>query len=283
METQQQAQPNAASSFVLFLTNTEEARWTYATDSIEEVLGWKPRDVFGTSFHEMVHPEEKEAAKHLHYEHIKHDWAATVTYLRLWSKAKNGYHLFAFSRSVAGNFVVGIISAVGRDPGNAQAATATGGVFVLTPGAEQMAFWKHRTKFDSYRPGPYTAPPNAVLDFSSSASGSERGAILMDRFTPTAASSIMHSSNNSIIPAQMLGASLFDLIPTEQDREALKSAIDFAKSWRIHFDGTTDGIHAFCRFTIEIRTPPSTVELKVVDAIVLASSDAILLTLERRS
>jgi hypothetical protein len=95
-----------------------------------------------------------------------------------------------------------------------------------------------------------------VLDFSTFHSETERGAILVDRFLPTAVSSIIHSSNDSIVPAQMLGTRFFDSIPAEQDKAALTSAIDFAKSWRIHFDGTTDGIHAFCRFTIEIRNPP---------------------------
>ncbi|KAG8834638.1 hypothetical protein FRC17_007940 [Serendipita sp. 399] len=262
-------------SFVIFQDLSEDAKWAYATDSVKELLGWSLDELIGTSFYNIVHPDEVAAAKNLHYEHIQDDKAATLTYLRLLHKEEDKYALCAFSRSVAHEFVVGAISLAVDDPGNARAAMARGGVFVLTPEAEHLSFrnWNRRVQLSN---NIFTGSPSSYITPIGDLHPSERVCLLLDRFNSAAI--VLHCSNDVIIQENLIRfKNLFQFIPSETDQTSLGNAIHVVKNWRTHFDGKADGIFAVCRFTMEISKDPPT--LKQLDAILAATSDAVILVL----
>lgn len=263
-------------SFVLLQSLDEDATCAYATDSILDLLGWDPKaEIVGRSFYDLVHPDEVLAAKNLHYEHIRDDMAATLTYLRLRHKTNNDYVLCALSRSVAYNCIVATIARADDDPGGARAAMAKGGRFVLTPGintAVPPPNWNRNipASAQTFRgsPSEYSVPIGSLPR------PSMRVCILLDRFRSEAF--MLHASNDMIIPpGSVLNHNLLNFIPAEADRIALLRAIHVVKNWSTHSENTADGIHGTCRFTINTPSYPN----KLVDGILSATSDAVLLVL----
>ncbi|KAG8826259.1 hypothetical protein FRC19_009406 [Serendipita sp. 401] len=263
-------------SFVIFQDLSEDAVWRYASDSVKDLLGWSPEELLGTTFYNIVHPDEVDAARNLHYEHIQDDKAATLTYLRLLHKGEDKYALCAFSRSVAHEFIVGAISLAVDDPGNARAAMARGGVFVLTPEAEHLSFrnWNRRVQLSN---NIFTGSPNSYTIPIEDLHTSDRVCLLLDRFN--SAANVLHCTNDVIIKADMITfKNLFQSIPSETDQASLGNAIHVVKNWRTHFDGKADGIFAVCRFNMEVSKEPVT--LKQVEGILAATSDAVILVLK---
>ena len=54
----------------------------YASDSIDDVLGYEPEEVVGKSCFDYFHPEELPFARDKHGESIKFDNAAVLSYCR---------------------------------------------------------------------------------------------------------------------------------------------------------------------------------------------------------
>lgn len=188
-------------SCVIFHDVTERARCVYATDSVTELLGWSPQELMGMSLFTLVHAEEEQAARNLHFEILERDLSATLTYMRLQRK-DGGYALCALSRSVAKNFVVGTLSLATDDPGNTRAALATGGVYVLTPTAGHLAFLRWATRVGPSQGVIYRGPPNGPpTPFSQLPERSDRLALLLDRFTQKSAS-LLYWSDDSFFPTR---------------------------------------------------------------------------------
>ena len=59
-----------------------EATLLYASDSIEDVLGYQPQDVINKSCFDYFHPEELPFARAKHGESIQFDNAAVLAYCR---------------------------------------------------------------------------------------------------------------------------------------------------------------------------------------------------------
>jgi len=59
-----------------------DATMLYASDSIEDVLGYQPEDVIGKSCFDYFHPEELPFARDKHGESIQFDNAAVLAYCR---------------------------------------------------------------------------------------------------------------------------------------------------------------------------------------------------------
>jgi PAS domain S-box-containing protein len=54
----------------------------YASDSIDDVLGYEPEEVVGKSCFDYFHPEELPFARDIHGESIQFDNAAVLSYCR---------------------------------------------------------------------------------------------------------------------------------------------------------------------------------------------------------
>jgi len=61
----------------------DQALPIYVSQSISELLGWEPQALLRKSFFDLVHLDEVDAARTLHYKLIKDNAASTLTYLRL--------------------------------------------------------------------------------------------------------------------------------------------------------------------------------------------------------
>ena len=59
-----------------------DANVLFASDSIEDVLGYQPEDVIGRSCFDYFHPEELPFARDKHGESIQFDNAAVLAYCR---------------------------------------------------------------------------------------------------------------------------------------------------------------------------------------------------------
>lgn len=59
-----------------------DAKVLYASDSIEDVLGYQPEDVIGKSCFDYFHPDELPFARNKHTESIQFDNAAVLAYCR---------------------------------------------------------------------------------------------------------------------------------------------------------------------------------------------------------
>jgi len=240
------------------------------------LLGWDPKELREKSFYDLVHPEEEVAARRLHYDHIRDDKAATLTYLRLLHKTKGEYELCAFSRSVAYNFIVGSIALATDDQGKLNAATAIGGVFVLTPTAHDLSFRRLSQRGLADR-AIFTGSPNdysTPIDLLPQAS--PRAAILINRFIQTRAV-IDHCSNDCIVPAELIfNQDLFSFVAEGSGLKDLKAALNLIKTLgAAQVETAKTDLYSFCKFTLITPTDPP--EEKKVEGIVSAHSDAILL------
>lgn len=149
---------------------------------------------------------------------------------------------------------------------------------MLTPAAHNLSFPRLDNRVDLTEREIYTGSPN---DFSVSISDlprpSKRVAMLLDRFKQRVAI-VLHCSNDCIVPAELVfNQDLLHFIESDEDKADLTAAVNLVKTWGTQFDEGTDGIFAFCRFTLETPTNPP--ESKPLVGIVSATSDAILLTL----
>lgn len=66
-----------------FLDLTPTANLLFASESIEEILGFTPDQVFGKSCFEYFHPDDIPFAKDEHAQGIRLDKAAVLSYVRI--------------------------------------------------------------------------------------------------------------------------------------------------------------------------------------------------------
>ncbi|KAJ3800891.1 hypothetical protein GGU11DRAFT_334761 [Lentinula aff. detonsa] len=81
-------------SFIGIVDFSQEANWIYTTSSVSDLLGYEPHELRGRPSLELVHPDEMERVRKLHYDTIKQDKAACLVYIRMKHKDPNkGYIL----------------------------------------------------------------------------------------------------------------------------------------------------------------------------------------------
>jgi hypothetical protein len=151
------------------------------------------------------------------------------------------------------------------------AATATGGVFVLTPTAHQLAFRVSSRILAEGLPidglqrlsqrgladrAIFTGSPN---DYSISIDQlprpSHRAAILINRFKQAEAV-VYHCSNDCIVsPELIFNQDLFKFIEEDAGRKDLQAALNISKTLGVAQNETAKSdLYSFCKFTLS--APP---------------------------
>lgn len=67
---------------------TPQAKITFVSESITEILGWLPEEVVGHSCFDYFHPDEVPLAQYIHNRNVQLDKAAALHYARI--RTRNG-------------------------------------------------------------------------------------------------------------------------------------------------------------------------------------------------
>ncbi|KAI0074039.1 hypothetical protein K474DRAFT_1710183 [Panus rudis PR-1116 ss-1] len=247
---------------------TEDVNWVYISESVQDLLGFEPRELVGRSALELAHPDEFPQLRRLHYDTIKQDKAAALVYTRLRHKDPcKGYILCAVTRTVCQNVLVGSVSFAAPGPRAMHNNATAQEVTVITPSAKDFEFrkWNEPSPMPpcdipvNMRPDsrPSTAdssrsrrsPP---LSFAPLPEQSVRTALILDRFSERCG--ILYCANDSILPTtQVLGRSFFDFV-VSRDEDLVRSWIDTVKGWGVNERGQpSDGGFGFGKFSVCVK------------------------------
>ncbi|OCH87723.1 hypothetical protein OBBRIDRAFT_135849 [Obba rivulosa] len=260
-------------SFIGIVDFTEDAKWLYCSESVNDLLGFEPQELIGKPSLDLVHPDEFPQVRAIHYTTIKQDQAAVLVYMRMRHKdPTKGYILCAISRTVCQNVLVGSVSFASPGPKAMHNASTAQEVTIITPTAKDFEFrrWNDPNPMPPC-PVPDLAPPSppgsasaspkssrstkydpvhaAPMRFAPLPEQSVRTALILDRFSMNC--NILYCSNDSMISTtKVMGRSFFDFV-IKKDEDRVRSWIDVIKGWGVNERGQpSDGGFGFGKFGI---------------------------------
>ncbi|KAF5377880.1 hypothetical protein D9615_006673 [Tricholomella constricta] len=273
----------ASLSFIAIVDFSDQARWLFMTQSVTDLLGYEPHELYGRPSLDLVHPDEYPRVKQIHFDTIRKDKAAVLVYLRMKHKIPSrGYVLCGISRTVVHNVLVGSVSFASPGKAMHNASTAQE-IEVITPDAAnfQMRRWHDASpvtppRIPTMLPSP--ASPGSSWNSRSSSgsfSGSDsedqsplpelrrqntfsfehlpnqslRTLFILDRFTMKG--TILYCSNDLLVTTtSAMGHPFFDFVH-EKDEETVRSWIDSVKGWGVNDLGQpSDGGFGYGCFTL---------------------------------
>ncbi|KDQ20906.1 hypothetical protein BOTBODRAFT_26917 [Botryobasidium botryosum FD-172 SS1] len=233
---------NEGLTFITIQDLTDQARILFVSDSVQDILGWTPKELVGRSYFTFLYHEEVAAARVEAYETIQKDKAAAVTYLQLRHK-RGGFVLCQTSRSVVHTAIIGTVSkAVAGHRAFMKAATAQE-VSVLTPSAAD------RFQFRKWGTG---SSPAAVwqpqVPFDRLPTPSIRTGLILNRFSLTCP--ILYCTNACFIdPGFAQERSIYDFV-AESDEDEVRHLIEIAKGFGMEGGVRSDGGFAYGKFLL---------------------------------
>ncbi|SJL07801.1 uncharacterized protein ARMOST_11153 [Armillaria ostoyae] len=276
-------------SFIGIVDFSQEAKWLYMTDSVVELLGYEPHELYGHPSLELVHPDEVNRVRKLHHDTIKADKAAVLVYLRMKHKDPyKGYvlcgvvsrlsilqircfvsnftrsHGLFFDRSdaphsdpsnstVVHNVLVGSVSFASPGAKALHNASTAQEITVISPAAENFQFrrWNDPSPMPP-SPPPFSTPPQTPADpisYEHLPSQSFRTALILNRFSLRC--TIQYCSNDLLIEStEAIGRSFFDYV-ARKDEAIVTSWIDVIKTWGVNERGQpSDGGFGFGKFAL---------------------------------
>jgi len=227
-----------------------QTRFTYASPSIVDVLGYEPEDLIGRSTFDIIHPEELATAGDAFYDALHLDRAATVGFLRF--KHKNGeYKPCRATWTVVTDCVVSGIETTNDAPlapSNILRTATAQEVMVFTPSALEKFSMQQWHNGSLRRTGKVPERSANAPPLTSLPKLSIRQALILDRFTIR--STILHCTNSMILDAaSCTGRSFFDFI-SEQDEGLVRNWINNIKGNRAESGVTNDTGFGYGRFEI---------------------------------
>ncbi|KAJ3747588.1 hypothetical protein DFH05DRAFT_1533776 [Lentinula detonsa] len=250
-------------SFILINQLSAQANWIYTTSSVSDLLGYEPHELRGRPSLELVHPDEMERVRKLHYDTIKQDKAACLVYIRMKHKDPNkGYILCGVSRTIVHNITVGSVSYANSGAKALHNASTAQEITVISPTPElEFRRWHDpspmppnpvpaqlRKPFDDNLDE--TSPePEELFTYDPLPSQSFRTAFILDRFSLRCP--IQYCSNSLLITANNIeDRSFFDFVASK-DEPTLRSWIATVKGWGVNERGQpSDGGFGFGKFTL---------------------------------
>ncbi|KAK0441657.1 hypothetical protein EV421DRAFT_635016 [Armillaria borealis] len=241
-------------SFIGIVDFSQEAKWLYMTDSVVELLGYEPHELYGHPSLELVHPDEVNRVRKLHHDTIKADKAAVLVYLRMKHKDPyKGYVLCGVSRTVVHNVLVGSVSFASPGAKALHNASTAQEITVISPAAENFQFrrWNDPSPMPP-SPPPFSTPPQTPADpisYEHLPSQSFRTALILNRFSLRC--TIQYCSNDLLIEStEAIGRSFFDYV-ARKDEAIVTSWIDVIKTWGVNERGQpSDGGFGFGKFAL---------------------------------
>ncbi|KAG7445687.1 uncharacterized protein BT62DRAFT_969389 [Guyanagaster necrorhizus] len=241
-------------SFIGIVDFSQEAKWLYMTDSVVDLLGYEPHELYGHPSLELVHPDEVNRVRKLHHDTIKADKAAVLVYLRMKHKDPyKGYVLCGVSRTVVHNVLVGSVSFASPGAKALHNASTAQEITVISPAAENFQFrrWNDPSPMPP-SPPPFSTPPSTPADpisYDHLPSQSFRTALILNRFSLRC--TIQYCSNDLLIEStEAIGRSFFDYV-ARKDEAIVTSWIDVIKTWGVNERGQpSDGGFGFGKFAL---------------------------------
>ncbi|KAH8104614.1 hypothetical protein BXZ70DRAFT_598855 [Cristinia sonorae] len=262
-------------SFIGIVDFTEDARWLYASESVQDLLGFEPHELISKPSLDLVHPDEFPQIRALHYSTIKQDKAAVLVYLRMRHKDPcKGYILCCVTRTVCQNVLVGSVSFAAPGPRAMHNNSTAQEVTVVTPYAKDFEFrrWHDPSPMPpcpvpGYPPSSPSEPPSPPLRFAPLPEQSVRTALILDRFSERCG--ILYCANDSLLPTtKVMGRSFFDFVMAK-DEAVVRNWIEVVKGWGVNERGQpSDGGFGFGKFAVctegrdSSLPPPETVSAK---------------------
>ncbi|KAH9841393.1 uncharacterized protein C8Q71DRAFT_700276 [Rhodofomes roseus] len=261
-------------SFIGIVDFTEQAKWVYCSESVNDLLGFEPHELIGTPSLNLVHPDEFDQVKAMHYSTITQDRAAVLAYLRMRHKDPyKGYILCAISRTVCQNVLVGSVSFASPGPKAMHNASTAQEVRIITPYARdfELRRWNDPNPMPpcpipdrlkntpspafsasalSRRSSPSPSPEaEAPPHFDPLPEQSPRTALILDRFSVNC--NVLYCSNDSLISTtRVMGRSFYDFVMSK-DEVTVRAWIDVIKGWGVNERGQpSDGGFGFGKFTL---------------------------------
>ncbi|KAG8953852.1 hypothetical protein FRC04_001482 [Tulasnella sp. 424] len=227
-----------------------QSRFTYASPSIVDVLGYEPEEIVGMSPFDIIHPEELATAGDAFYDALHLDRAATVGFLRF--KHKDGtYRAVRATWTVVTDCVVSGIESTPDAPlapSNLLRTATAQEVLVFTPSALEKFSMQQWHNGSLRRTGKVPERPENAPPLNSLPKLSVRQALILDRFTIR--STILFCTNSMILDASACsGRSFFDFI-SEQDEGLVRNWINNIKGSRVESGVTTDTGFGYGRFEL---------------------------------
>jgi len=227
-----------------------QSRFTYASPSIVDVLGYEPEEIVGMSPFELIHPEELATAGDAFYDALHLDRAATVGFLRF--KHKDGeYRACRATWTVVTDCVVSGIESTPEAPlapSNLLRTATAQEVMVFTPSALEKFSMQQWHNGSLRRTGKVPGKPANAPPLNSLPKLSVRQALILDRFTVK--STILFCTNSMILDAQSCtGRSFFDFV-SEQDEGLVRNWINNIKGSRLEAGVTADTGFGYGRFEL---------------------------------
>ncbi|KAG8873733.1 hypothetical protein FRB97_006468 [Tulasnella sp. 331] len=237
-----------------------QSRFTYASPSVVDVLGYEPEEIVGMTPFEIIHPDELATAGNAFYDALHLDRAATVGFLRF--KHKDGEYRACratwtvvtdvrnvsidwsnpkpFTAAQATSMLISIESTPDEPlaPSNLLRTATAQEVMVFTPSALEKFSVQQWHNGSLRRTGKVPSKPENAVPLASLPKLSIRQAIILDRFTIRA--TVLFCTNNMILdPQAVTNRSFFDFV-SEQDEGLVRSWINNIKGSRIEGGVTTD-------------------------------------------
>ncbi|KAI8366165.1 hypothetical protein BD560DRAFT_401356 [Blakeslea trispora] len=98
-------------NYITIYDNTPEATVLFVSESVTDVLGWKPEDLLGNGGYAITHPDERHALALIHSTNVKNERMSSVTSYR--SRHKEGHYIntdvvthFCYDVLIATHFAV---------------------------------------------------------------------------------------------------------------------------------------------------------------------------------
>ncbi|WRT64326.1 uncharacterized protein IL334_001258 [Kwoniella shivajii] len=237
----------------------QEAKITYVSESMQEILGYNPNDLIGKSTYAIFHPDEIPMLRQIHYQALADEKTACVAYYR--ALHKDGYYVeCCCSYYTVYNTSLTLYTRAVDGQRTLQQALTAREVVEVSPSPDGKFFIK---RWPSTASRPLASSPDSTsislspppLDhpWPTPNKPSPRTFFIIDRFTDL--SRIMYVSNDVIVNGLRLKDQPFYSIIRPSDRAHVRKYIESAKqSTPIMFNERRSGGHGYTTFHV-LRIP----------------------------
>ncbi|KAL1952539.1 hypothetical protein VTO42DRAFT_5072 [Malbranchea cinnamomea] len=186
-------------TFITLQDISRDGRIRFASQSIEDIIGWKPEEVTNKSVWEFIHPDDVAKGLAVYEENLHHDGAARLDYFRV--RHKQGHWVRCETLStVVYNVMVASTTIYSGGPASAQRAAdaAVVGKFFVSKRDPEYHILSTISRAFSHTPSLTSPEP--------------RAAMILNRFTRL--STIIYATSNTaallgVPPAQLLSKSFY--------------------------------------------------------------------------
>ncbi|KAI8969926.1 hypothetical protein BDF20DRAFT_94665 [Mycotypha africana] len=78
-------------NYISIYDNTAQAKFLFVSESVTEVLGFRPQELIGEDGYDLTHPDERDALSLIHSVNVKYERMSTITSYR--SRHKDGHYV----------------------------------------------------------------------------------------------------------------------------------------------------------------------------------------------